>query len=221
MSAVLSRRHLLQLAAAGALSGAVAPAGALAGASPDSPDGALSALLEGNRRFASGRAEEPHRKLARVRAVAAKQTPFAAVLGCADSRVPVELLFDQGFGDIFVVRVAGNIATPEGIASLEFGTQVLGARVLMVLGHGSCGAVKAAMANAPVPGQISALFQHIAPAIEGTADLDAAVASNARFQARTLTQASPVLAGLVRSGALRVVGATYDLDTGRVQTIAG
>ncbi len=224
MTIPLSRRHLLGLAAGSAVAAGLglrtSRTEARTGAAPTDPDAAFEALMAGNRRFTSGRAEAPHRKLARVHELASGQTPFAAILGCADSRVPAELVFDQGFGDLFVVRVAGNIATPEGIGSLEFGTLVLGARVLLVLGHTSCGAVKAAIEAAPVPGQISSLFQHMVPAIApGTKDVDATGAANVRLQTRVLLDGSPVIAGLVRDGKLRVAGAVYDLATGVVQPL--
>ena len=137
------------------------------------------------------------------------------------ARVPVEILFDQGFGDLFVVRNAGNIATSEEFASLEFGTLVLGAKVLLVLGHSSCGAVKASIAGEAVPGQISALYQHIRPAVNsGGGDLGKTIADNVRIQAATLSQASPVIADLVKQGKLQVAGGVYDLATGVVTPIS-
>lgn len=185
------------------------------------PSQALQRLLDGNRRFAAGTPRGPHRSLQRVRALAADQEPFAAILSCADSRVPVELLFDQGFGDLFVVRNAGNVTAPQEFASLEYGVAVLGVKVLLVLGHSSCGAVKAAMAGKPVPGQISVLYQHIRPAVDsGGGDLAKTIADNVRFQARTLAQASPVIAGAAAQGKLRVAGGVYDLASGVVKPIA-
>ena len=184
------------------------------------PAQALQRLMDGNRRFAAGRAEGPHRSLARVRETAPEQKPFAAILACADSRVPPEILFDQGFGDLFVVRNAGNIATPAEIASLEFGALQLGARVLMVLGHSGCGAVKAAIGGQQVPGQISALFQYLRPAVKaGGGDLAKVVAENVRFQADTLAESSPVLAGLLQQGKLQMAGGVYDLATGVVSPL--
>ena len=191
---------------------------------PDTPAAALRALVDGNRRFADGRATGPNRTLSRVRNVAPQQAPFAAVLSCADSRVPVEIVFDQGFGDVFVCRAAGNVVTPELLASLEFGTLVLGAKVLMVLGHTSCGAVKATLDGAPVPGQISTLYQRIQPAVEavtaaGTVELEAITRENVRLQVRLLARSSPVVAGLVREGKLVVAGGVYDLASGRVTMV--
>lgn len=187
---------------------------------PATPEEALQQLVEGNRRFVEGRTKAPNRNLARVKEVAPKQAPFAAFLGCADSRVPVEIIFDQGFGDVFVTRVAGNIADPAIIGSLEFGTQVLGAKVLMVLGHSSCGAVSAAMKGDAVPGQISTLYQHLIPAAKlAKGDLAAATRENVRLQAQVLTHASPVIGGLVREGKLKVVGGVYELTTGAVTMV--
>jgi carbonic anhydrase len=177
-------------------------------------------LLEGNRRFVDGRASGPRRDAARLREIAPRQAPFAAFLGCADSRVPVELIFDQGFGDLFVVRLAGNVATPEAIASLEFGVAVLGAKVLYVLGHSSCGAVAAAIQAEPVPGQISTLFQHIRPAVRAAnGDLEASIVENVKGQALLLAEASPVIAGLIRQGKVKVAGGVFHLATGKVETI--
>ena len=224
----LSRRRMLGMAA---LSGAAALGGTAllprpAHALPwergpiDTPDQALAALMEGNRRFVSGHVTAPHRNLERVREVAPRQTPFAAILGCADSRVPVEILFDQGFGDLFVCRAAGNVATPEITGSLEYGAKVLGAKVVMVLGHSACGAVKATLEGHAVPGQISALFQHILPATARSGgSLDRAIEENVKDQAALLSGASTVLAEMVRAGEVKVVGAVYDLNTGAVRMV--
>ncbi len=187
---------------------------------PRTPDEALAALREGNRRFVEGRPTGPRRDVSRLRETAPGQAPFAAFLGCADSRVPVELIFDQGFGDLFVARLAGNVATSEAIASLEFGAAVLGTKVVYVLGHSSCGAVTATMQGEPVPGQISTLFQHIRPAVRAAGDdLDAAIRENVRNQAILLAEASPVIAGLVREGKLKVAGGVFDLATGIVEPV--
>ena len=185
------------------------------------PEAALRALYEGNARFVSGTIEAPHRNLERLREVAPKQAPYAAFLGCADSRVPIEIVFDQGFGDLFVTRIAGNVADPSIIGSLEFGTLVLGAKVLFVLGHTSCGAVSATMKGDAVPGQISTLYQHIRPAVKTAGgDLDVAVINNVKNQAEILSEASPVIGALVKEGKLLVAGGVYDLGTGRVTPVA-
>ena len=204
-----------------ASAGMMLPQAASAEPAIDSPEAALQALLAGNRRFVSGAMSSCRMPLApRLRETAEKQRPFAGVLSCADSRVPVEMVFDQELGRLFVARVAGNIATPEVVASLEYGVAVLGNKLIMVLGHGNCGAVKATIAAKAVPGQISSLYQFIRPAVDRAGDHpDAAVRANAVFQARLLASASPVLAKAVGEGSLRVVAAYYDLADGRVSVI--
>jgi carbonic anhydrase len=189
---------------------------------PDpTPAEALQKLYEGNARFVQGKIMAPHRNLDRLKEVAPKQAPYAAFLGCADSRVPIEIVFDQGFGDLFVTRIAGNVADPSIIGSLEFGTLVLGAQVLFVLGHTSCGAVAATMKGDPVPGQISTLYQHIRPAVKTAGgNLDAAIVNNVKNQAEILAEASPVIGELVKEGKLLVAGGVYDLNTGRVTPVA-
>jgi carbonic anhydrase len=187
-------------------------------------DSALNELLKGNKRFASQKTQGRNRSVFRLREVAKGQNPFAAILGCADSRVPSEIIFDQGLGDLFVVRVAGNVATPEEIGSLEFGTLVLGAKVLMVLGHERCGAVKAAIDNKPVPGKISAILDQIQPAVISTSKnspdrLVEVTIANVKLQMATL-KASPVIADLINTKKLKIVGAIYDLDTGLVTQVA-
>jgi carbonic anhydrase len=218
----VSRRSALSLFAVSAAAVAL-PAPVRADALPAilTPQAALQELRAGNRRFVEGRPVGPHRSMARIRDVAAAQSPFAAVLSCADSRVPVEIVFDQGFGDLFVCRAAGNIVTPEIIASLEFGTLVLGARLLVVLGHTGCGAVKAAISGDAVPGQISTLYRHIQPAVERTPsrEMEEVARENVRVQVRLLRTASPVVAGLIRERKLDVVGGIYDLSTGRVSML--
>jgi carbonic anhydrase len=221
----LSRRRFLGTALAGTaatLAGAasmsfLAPEPALA-QSNLTPDEALKALLDGNERFASGRLTsfEQDLKILRDHTVD-KQEPFAAVLSCADSRVPVEIIFDQSIGHIFVARVAGNMATPEIIGSLEYSVAVLGTKVILVLGHAGCGAVKATIQGKAVPGQISALFPHIQPAVDQAgSDLAAATKVNAKIQAALLQSASPVLAPLVQEKKLKIVAGYYDLTSGKV-----
>jgi carbonic anhydrase len=210
------------LAAPSLLRAAGAPRGASrwAGEPDDTPAEARRARYAGNQRFVEGRVTAPHRNMERLKEVAAGQKPFAAFLGCADSRVPIEIVFDQGFGDIFVTRIAGNVADPAIIGSLEFGTEVLGAQVLYVLGHSKCGAVSATMASGDVPGQISTLYQHIRRAAkEAKGDLDTAIRRNVQVQAEILAEASPVIARRVRAGTLLIAGGVYDLDTGRVTPV--
>ena len=186
-----------------------------------SPDEAVAELMAGNRRYVDDKLTSFDEDLAELRAhTAGGQAPFAAVLACADSRVPVEIVFDQSIGRLFVVRVAGNLATAAAIGSLEYGAAVLGTKAILVLGHSGCGAVKAAIAGAPVPGQISGLFPLLRAGVdEGRGDVDASIAANAAHQAHILATASPVLSDLVRRGDLVVVAGVYDLATGVVTMV--
>jgi carbonic anhydrase len=189
-------------------------------APPRSPADALARLRSGNEHFAAGTPLAPQRDLAHLRAIAPQQRPFAAVLACADSRVPVEILYDQGFGDLFVVRVAGNVATAVEIASLEYAAHVLGVSAIVVLGHSNCGAVQAALRGGPVPGQISTLYQHIAPALNRkTMDLDAAITANVHYQARKLRKGSTVLGPLVSAGKVALAGGVFELTSGTVRAV--
>ena len=186
-----------------------------------SPEAALQQLIDGNRRFIEGRMTSFDEDLNVLNAkTAEKQEPFAAVLSCADSRVPVELIFDQSIGHLFVARVAGNIATSAMIASLEYGVAVLGTKAIMVLGHANCGAVKASIEAKAVPGQISALYPYIRPAVDQAGpDLDAAIKANAKIQAALLRQSSPVLAEHIKQNQLKIVASYYDLASGKVTMI--
>jgi carbonic anhydrase len=183
-----------------------------------SPDAALRQLMDGNQRFMARRLTLDQEDLAILRQnTAEKQEPFAAVLSCADSRVPVELVFDQSIGHLFVTRVAGNVATSEVIASLEYGAAVLGTKAILVLGHGNCGAVKATIEGKAVPGQISTLYPHIRPAVDQAgSNLEAATKANAKIQAALLRQASTVISGLVKESKLKVVAGYYDIASGSV-----
>jgi carbonic anhydrase len=182
------------------------------------PDEALKELLAGNERFAANKQTSIDRDLTVLKEhTVDKQEPFAAVLACADSRVPVELIFDQTIGDVFVTRVAGNMVTPEIIASLEYGVAVLGVKVLLVLGHTGCGAVKAAMKADTVPGQISALYPYLRPAVEQSGgDFNKAIAANAKIQAGLLSTSSTVIREAIKAGKVRVESGVYDLATGKV-----
>jgi carbonic anhydrase len=183
-----------------------------------SPEAALRQLIDGNRRFAEGRLTSFAEDLEILKAkTVEKQEPFAAVLSCADSRVPVELIFDQSIGHVFVTRVAGNIATSAIIASLEYGVAVLGTKAIMVLGHANCGAVKASIEAKAVPGQISALYPNIRPAVDQAgSNLEAAIKANAKIQAGLLRQSSPVLADQLKENQLKIVAGYYDLSSGKV-----
>ncbi|MBL1176957.1 carbonic anhydrase [Pantanalinema sp. GBBB05] len=185
-----------------------------------SPDAALQKLLEGNQRFVKQESQHPHQSQARLLEVAQAQHPFATVLSCADSRVPAEILFDQGIGDIFDIRIAGNIATPEAIGSIEYAVGLLGSPLLMVLGHERCGAVTAAVQKEALPGDISTFVKAIQPALTGlekpTPDgIDRAVTANVHYQIDQLRRSS-LLAERLQSGKLKIVAGRYDLDTGTV-----
>ena len=218
----LSRRRFLSGAAAGIAAGLVVGSTAARAASALTPDQALQSLADGNRRFVEGRLKAFDEDLSILkRNTAGKQEPFAAVLSCADSRVPVEIVFDQSIGHVFVTRVAGNVASSEVIASLEYGAAVLGTRAIMVLGHSSCGAVKASIDAKAVPGQISGLYRYIRPAVDQAgSDVDAVGKANAKIQAAILRQASPVLAELIKKNALKIVAGFYDLASGQVEVLS-
>lgn len=201
--------------------------GALAGSAASEPgrdpDASLKALLEGNNRYV-GRAKGPHRNASRRAEVATGQKPFAAILSCADSRVPPELVFDQGLGDLFTVRVAGNVPTDDVIASLEYAVEHLGSKLILVLGHERCGAVDAAIKGGKPEGHLAALLDPIRPAVEATKNqpgdkLDNAVRANVRNVVRSLKTSHPILAEKVASGEIKVVGARYDLDSGKVELV--
>jgi len=187
---------------------------------------ALDALLEGNRRFAEGRAEHPRQDARRRKEVLASgQYPFAAIVACADSRVPPEIVFDQGLGDLFVVRLAGNLADDLGIASLEYAVEHLEVPLIVILGHSRCGAVKASAEASGCGGRLGAIVSAIAPSIERAKEtpgdlIDAAARDNATCVAARLRSCGPVLEKLVARGTLDIVAAFYDLESGRVD-IAG
>src|SRR5579871_3744579 len=220
-----SRRRFLVGAITGTAAGLLAGAGAeFAGPSPAAaqstltPQAALQALMDGNQRYVEGRLQSLTEDLSILKQKTVdKQEPFAAVLSCADSRVPVELLFDQSIGHVFVVRVAGNVATAEMISSLEYGVAVLGAKAIMVLGHSDCGAVKASIAAKEVPGQISNLYPYIRPAVDAAgSDVAAVTRTNVGNQVKILTESSPVFADYIAKKSLAIVGGVYDLGSGKV-----
>ncbi|MTJ08873.1 carbonic anhydrase [Anabaena sp. UHCC 0253] len=231
MNKQLSRRNLLQIGT-GIISAGVAVAVSSHLITPEpavaqnniSADEALQLLMDGNDRFANRKRRYGNQGSTRLREVAKGQKPFASILGCADSRVPAEIVFDQGLGDLFVCRVAGNIATPEEIGSLEFGSLVLGAKVIMVLGHERCGAVDATIKGAQVPGQIGSLLEAIKPGVEKSQGqpgdrLENACKANILVQIDNL-KASPVLLELIKLNKLQIVGGYYDLDTGKVSLVS-
>ena len=186
-----------------------------------SPEAALKELMDGNQRYITGSMTAHEHDLQLLHAkTAEKQRPFAAVLSCADSRVPVELVFDQTIGHVFVCRIAGNVTTPEIIASLEYGAAVLGTKAILVLGHSNCGAVAATIKGHAVPGQISVLYTRIRPAVdEAGPNLEAVAKANARIHAALLREASPVIAGLLKENKIAVVAGYYDVTKGSVTLV--
>jgi carbonic anhydrase len=194
-----------------------------------SADDALKMLMAGNARFVASKLEHPALSADRRIEVAKGQYPFAAVLGCADSRLAPELLFDRGLGDLFTIRVAGNIADDAVIASIEYAVEHLHAPLVMVLGHERCGAVQAAVDTAPqmgdAPGHLGALTKPIQPAVaqaktQGGDLLDTAVIANVGQVVGQLKASQPVLAEMLQHGEIKIVGARYDLDTGEVTIVA-
>jgi carbonic anhydrase len=235
LSTHLSRRSLFRLGAGLIGVGAIADRVALptlaqavdAGQTRLTPDQALATLMEGNQRFVARKRLNPHQDIARITEVAVGQEPFAAILSCADSRVVPEIAFDQGMGDLFVVRVAGNVARTDEIASEEYAIALLKTPLLMVLGHERCGAVTAALkglsAGGEWPGDIASLVLAIEPAVKASAGeegdrLTNAVKANVRLQVDRLLGSS-VIAAAVQEGQLKVVGAYYDLDTGVISLV--
>ena len=190
------------------------------------PDAALTLLADGNARFVAGTALRRDYS-DQIRATAGAQYPFAVVLGCIDSRVPIETVFDQGIGDIFAARVAGNIVNTELLGSMEFACQLAGSKLVVVLGHTSCGAVKGSISSARL-GNLTQLVQKIEPAveaIEGERDVDNAdyvdgvAEENVRLVIAEIRRDSPVLATMEQESEIRIVGAMYDVSTGAVRFI--
>jgi carbonic anhydrase len=187
-----------------------------------SADSALNNLKEGNKRFVEGKSIKPHQDLQRIKEVSLGQKPFAIIVGCSDSRVPNEIIFDQGLGDLFIIRTAGQVSTFASWGSIEFGNEVLGANLIVVLGHSKCGAVSAACQIPDVPGHIVTLINAIKPAAKlaeaQEGDLvENAVKINVAMQVQQLENLEPVLTKAVTSENLKIVGAVYNLETGTVE----
>jgi len=188
-------------------------------------DESLQWLIDGNKRFAAKDFSRPHQTLARRLELAKKQEPFAIILSCADSRVPSELVFDQGLGDLFVVRIAGNVVEDGGLASLEYGVEHLKIPLIMVLGHERCGAVAAALSGASFEGHLPHLMNKMKVPVErslaagGSPDLDRAVVENIKHSVQQLKSSNPILTKYLKSNRLKIVGANYDLDTGLIELV--
>ncbi len=189
-----------------------------------SAEQALQLLLEGNQRFVAGKLEHPNQTPARRAEVAKGQHPFAAVLACSDSRTPPEIIFDRGLGDLFVVRVAGNVADKVVIESLDYSVKHLGVRVVMVLGHRRCGAVIAAVeGHEEEEKDVGPMLKELDPAVAATKGMpgdpvENAVRENVKLVVKNLA-ASQELSAMVKSGELKIVGGIYDLDTGTIEML--
>ncbi len=230
----MSRREFIRLS--GLAAGAAGFAFSTIGRAADLPtgdrdaDAVLAQLLEGNKRFMTGDLAHPRRKPEDFMPLAEGQAPLTVIVSCADSRVAPELIFDQGMGDLFIVRVAGNVITGAGDSvkgSIEYAVAELDVRLIMVLGHSQCGAVKAAIkhidAKDTLPGSIGGLVDLIRPAVAAVKNgqgniLDHAIKANVERGVERLKRLEPILAGSVKKGTLKVVGAVYDLHSGKVTT---
>ncbi len=187
------------------------------------PDQALARLMEGNERYVHAKMRHPDESPARRQQLIAAQHPFAIILGCADSRVAPELLFDEGLGDLFVIRVAGNIVDDAVLGSIEYAVEHLGTKLVVVLGHEGCGAVSAAVSG-DAAGHVTTLVKAIRPAAQATANqpgdkIHNCVIENARRVARQIRESEPVLREEVQAKRLKVVAADYALDTGKVSLL--
>lgn len=184
---------------------------------------ALKLLLEGNQRFIEGKLEHPNQSVERRDEVAKGQHPFAAVLACSDSRTAPEIIFDRGLGDLFVARVAGNVADQVVIESLDYSVKHLGVRLVMILGHNRCGAVTAAVAGHEEEGDVGPMLTELRPAVEAAKGMpgdtvENAVRENVKLVMRKLAT-SEELSSMVKSGELKIVGGVYDLGTGKIDMV--
>ena len=235
----LSRRLFCGCLAAGASFAAGADAGAQSGEcavftqdrqKAITSDEALARLKAGNERFIAGKSINCD-LMAQVKLTADSQAPHSAIVGCIDSRVPPELVFDQRIGDIFCARIAGNFVNTDIIGSLEFATALSGAKAIVILGHTNCGAIKGAVDNAKL-GNLTAMLRNFDPALKAVGKVEGERKSsnkylvqkvadaNAKLSAENLLKRSPVLKGLVDKGHLKIVAAMHDLATGKVSWLA-
>ena len=228
----VSRRDFVQGASAAGVAGLATLSTGLAAVAPvatnQEPVAALAQLVEGNKRYVRGELAHPRRKPEDFAVLSEGQVPIAVIIGCADARVAPELLFDQGVGDLFVVRVAGNVISGGGASvkgSIEYAVAELGVRLVIVLGHSQCGAVKSAIkhidANDKLPGSINDLVDTIKPAVasvkgKGGDLLDNAIKANVAQGVDRLKGLAPLISEGVQAGKVKIVGAVYDLQSGKV-----
>ncbi|AEE48822.1 carbonic anhydrase [Haliscomenobacter hydrossis] len=188
---------------------------------PQTPDEAIARLKEGNARFLNDQSAHPNRDDNRKIIQAQKQTPFASIMGCSDSRVPAEIVFDQGLGDLFIVRTAGQAPAIASFGSLEFSVAVLGVKVIVVMGHEKCGAVAGAIGTEKLPGHIEDLVNIIRPGVHafiGKPDqLEAASKANVLAEVESLKKLDPILSQYIKEGKIKIIPAYYHLETGQVE----
>jgi len=191
------------------------------GSSVMTAEEALIMLMEGNARFVQGNAEHPHQSGDRLAEVVGGQHPFAVVVGCSDSRVPPEIIFDQGIGDIFVIRTAGQVMDNATMGSIEYAVEHLNVPLIVVLGHDTCGAVTAAVEGGDAEGHLVSIVEGIAPAVEAAGNdgdiLNAAIDANIDMVVENLKSSLPILAQAVSEGHVQVIGARYHLDSCEVE----
>jgi len=181
----------------------------------------LEKLLEGNRRFVTGMLRRPNQSVRRRKELVDGQKPLAVIIGCSDSRVVPEFLFDQGLGDLFVVRVAGQVADDAELASVEYAVTHLDVSLVIVLGHNNCGAVGATVTGGKVPGHMGVLVKAIQPAVEPDTheNVDQCARKHVQLEVERLTQSEPIIRPAVDDGTLKVVGAFYDIASGKVEML--
>lgn len=179
-------------------------------------DEALEKLMEGNKRFVEGRAEHPRQGPERMKETLDGQEPFAVIISCSDSRVVPEIIFDAGIGDLFTIVIAGNVVDDYGLGSIEYAIDHLNTKLVVVLGHRNCGAITAVYTKAEAPGHICSLVPRLNKAVEGCPDLDSAIKKNIRVEVDMLKESEPILKN---AEGLKVIGAYYDIGTGKVELI--
>ena len=243
MPSRFSRREFTQVSGAALLSWTLGNAGSDAAAQTPLPtprpqprmsaDDALKEMMDGNARFVKGELRHPRARPEDFKAVATGQKPLAAVIGCADSRVPPEILFDMGIGDLFVIRVAGNVVNSAGAvikASVEFAVEQVGVPLVVILGHSQCAAVRAAVQyhhdRHSLPGSITSLIHMIEPAVAKVEHdpgdlLTNAISANVRLGMEQLRALKPIVSEHVRQGHVKIAGAVYDLQTGKANMVSG
>lgn len=184
----------------------------------------LKKLVDGNKRCVTCKQQNPRQDARRRKEVSKGQKPFAVVVGCSDSRIPPELIFDQGLGDLFVVRLAGNIVDALALGSIEYAVEHLGTKLVVVLGHGKCGAVTAAAQSPGAPGHVGAIVKAIQPAVKKARKLkgdlvDNAIRANVALVTSKIKSSKPILAEMAEKGEIEVVGAYYNIETGAVELL--